>query len=740
MKTSISFIVLFLFCNVGIAQEFPCGTSEPSAEQVTFMRNIHEQAIKNVSKGRVQNTIVDIPIKAHIIRESNSQGGLSEAQLTAAINTANNFYENANIKFSLFGDINFIDNSDYYDFDAADEGKLAVPNDVANVINVYFFNSISSQGSALCGYTRFPPSEDRVFMANGCTTSGNTFAHELGHYFTLYHTHGKTNTGTTDELVDGSNCATAGDNLCDTPADPNLSGKVNGSCQYTGGAKDDNGDFFNPMVANIMSYAPGSCRNMLTADQYFRVRTGFENGRSYLNFTSQGFSVIFNADQKEICAGNEVRFEAVSFGGVSFQWSFPGGTPSTSTSKTPKVTYLNPGVYNVSVTAMNSNDQATSFSRSGYITVIDPLANSTIDEVVENFGSINLPPDWSIDNSDLSLTFELNDFVDRNEGSTGSLWVNNYNYSTEVPRNEDVLVFPNMSKEGIRGFNLSFDYAYTFRKGGFEGAVFIPDVYDTLQVILDDGCNRENMVLWAKGGDNLKTAPETDVEFFPAADQWNTVSIDYSMTSNQAEYSLISLKNVSYNGNNLFIDNIRITPDYSLKKPTNLNIVSENQSMIELSWSDRSLNEVGFVIERNSDGLGFDSLAAVGPNITSYIDSAYVDSDNIYRVTAYGVKGFVSEASNEVIFNPASITSIEESIQPDNNYKIWPNPTKKNLNFKREALSTFNRITIKNFFGQTVYDSPLSEIVNISHLDNGLYIVKLHGAESTYNQRIIKIK
>ncbi|WP_246205892.1 M43 family zinc metalloprotease, partial [Fulvivirga aurantia] len=122
----------------------------------------------------------------------------------------------------------------------------------------------------------------------------------------MFHTHGKTNTGTTDELVNGSNCTTAGDEICDTPADPNLSGKVNGSCQYTGNLKDANGDFYNPSVPNIMSYAPGSCRNVFSQGQYDRIRRGFEQGRSYLNFTSSEFTAFFDSDAREICIGQEV--------------------------------------------------------------------------------------------------------------------------------------------------------------------------------------------------------------------------------------------------------------------------------------------------------------------------------------------------------------------------------------------------------------------------------------------------
>ena len=74
-------------------------------------------------------------------------------------------------------------------------------------------------------------------MRNSCAYNGSTIIHEFGHYFSLFHTHGPTNSAITTELVDGSNCTTSGDELCDTPADPNLSGNVT-NCLYTGGLFD----------------------------------------------------------------------------------------------------------------------------------------------------------------------------------------------------------------------------------------------------------------------------------------------------------------------------------------------------------------------------------------------------------------------------------------------------------------------------------------------------------------------
>jgi hypothetical protein len=116
-------------------------------------------------------------------------------------------------------------------------------------------------------------------MAANCATNGSTLAHELGHLFGLPHTHG----GSADELVDGSNCATEGDYICDTPADPTLSNSVVSiNCIYTGTATDANGMQYVPDPNNIMSYSRKNCRNYFSPIQYMVINTTYNDYRNYL--------------------------------------------------------------------------------------------------------------------------------------------------------------------------------------------------------------------------------------------------------------------------------------------------------------------------------------------------------------------------------------------------------------------------------------------------------------------------
>lgn len=77
----------------------------------------------------------------------------------------------------------------------------------------------------------------------------------------------------------------------------------------------------------------------------------------------------FSGTPTTLCEGNTVTFTDLSTNSpTSWSWSFPGGTPSTSNSQNPTVTYSLAGTYNVTLTATNAsgNDGET---KTGYITV-----------------------------------------------------------------------------------------------------------------------------------------------------------------------------------------------------------------------------------------------------------------------------------------------------------------------------------------------------------------------------------
>lgn len=81
--------------------------------------------------------------------------------------------------------------------------------------------------------------------------------------------------------------------------------------------------------------------------------------------------------------------------------------------------------------------------------------------------------------------------------------------------------------------------------------------------------------------------------------------------------------------------------------PSGLSASAPEHDRVDLSWSDQSVDEDGFRIERHSDG-SFALLASVAANVTGYTDSTVAASTAYtYRVRAYKNVGGESGYSNE---------------------------------------------------------------------------------------------
>lgn len=681
------------------------------------------------------DVVVKIPIKFHALKKTTGEGGMTEETKESLVDQLNSFYTNSNIIFEHVGNVNEIVDDEQYDFDGANEGAVAVGNDVQKTINIYFFNSIVSGGSQLCGYTYFPPSSDRVFMAYGCI-QGGTFEHEVGHYFTLFHTHGTTNTGTTDELVDGSNCVVAGDRICDTPADPNLSGVVNGSCAYAGILKDVNGDGYSPDPSNFMSYAPGNCRERFSNGQYDRIRLGFESGRSYLNFTTEDFTALISSDQQVQCIGGEIRYNPISFGAISYEWTFEGGTPAVSEDQNPVVMYNTGGEFNVELKVTDNSGKEVVVTSSNFITIEDPLQSPLVATFVSGVDA-DLPSEFKVTNPDEGFTFEYSNVDEEASGVSGSIFMNNFDYFTENLRNTDRLRLENFNTDGIKKFNISFDYAYTYL---FGSGIF--DRYDSLVFQIRSQCGSQETILWKSGGDKLKTAPAIEELFIPSVNQWLRKNFEIAVDES---FDFIGFEFVShsYNGNNLYIDNVNVTPDFTVDVPIDFRLGKVEAGVATFRWFDGSNNETAYVLERAVNDGEFAELISLEPNTILYRDASLeIGNSYSYRLFADGVNGNTSVYTDVVEVSASQITTgIEDELKKS--VFVYPNPASGivGIMFENVKLQNF-KFNVTDISGKVLVGerliSGLSETIDISHLKSGIYLINIFKESKSITKRLIK--
>ncbi len=303
LNYAIALMACLFICTTVFAQNpMPCGLHDHDILIDRLLLN--KKYLKEIGIQQKDGVVSYVPVKYHIIGKSDGSARQSPKKVLDMHCALNNFYADGDdgIQFYIKDGFNYIDNNTAYDNHSSVGGQFQLSNNrVSNAINI-FIPKDANTGNQSVGTTLgyYSPGNDWIVIrkadANG---SSLTAPHELGHFFSLPHpfngwdfdpydsnVHGVTvgnlsPDGVPNEKMDGSNCNTAGDFICDTP--PCYLFFPWGNCNYNGGAKDPDGVLVNPDESNIMDYFDDDCApKYFTADQKAIILADYE-GRPALH-------------------------------------------------------------------------------------------------------------------------------------------------------------------------------------------------------------------------------------------------------------------------------------------------------------------------------------------------------------------------------------------------------------------------------------------------------------------------
>lgn len=218
-----------------------------------------------------------LKIYVHVVTKSDKTGGYSAEEVQQALAFLNEAFNTPHGIFFVWDcNIDIIDDDTHYFADkctATGYPAIFNVNPHQDGIDIYLFRNNYGQQSG-CGLAADVPSSALYVAGNywdntfGELALSHILSHEMGHALGLFHTHhGTFVEGTVPqcaELINGSNCSSCGDYVCDTPADPNMNFNVNpNNCQWLNGGQSP----YTPNERNIMAYSHPSCMTSFTEKQ-----------------------------------------------------------------------------------------------------------------------------------------------------------------------------------------------------------------------------------------------------------------------------------------------------------------------------------------------------------------------------------------------------------------------------------------------------------------------------------------
>lgn len=265
---------------------------------------------------------------------------------------------------------------------------------------------------------------------------------------------------------------------------------------------------------------------------------------------------------------------------TAWSWTFQAGTPPTSTSSNPAVSWASPGTYSIALQATNANGGNVK-TKISYITVAGPQ----LLPLTEGFQTTTfVPANWtSVNMSNDNYYWKRRTGLGAYGTSTACAWFDNYN--EDISGERDEMRTPKYVFSSVTQATLRFDVAYRQYDNQYS---------DTLEVKLSSDCGATWTSIYMKGGSTLSSVAGTltGSQFTPASGQWRTDSVNITALAAGQSNVMLAFIDRGHYGQALYLDNINIrTNSSSFNNPASacsggaVTMTNTSSGAVSYSWS-----------------------------------------------------------------------------------------------------------------------------------------------------------